>query len=167
METVVGLKGFEPLWLPAKPRSGVNQMRDKAVENVWRDYEQIASMPLIGKQIGLAHVRGPRYAGCREETHCSSRRINQARLSSNIGDLGGMHGTEAWLGKMLGKFSAKAQENHQESTQEKLCKTLPQCSGITRRNTSIVNDRGKRYEKRYSKRYRTRYSKREITVPLY
>jgi len=54
METVVGLKGFEPLWLPAKPRSGVNQMRDKAVENVWRDYERIVLMPLVGAKIGLA-----------------------------------------------------------------------------------------------------------------
>ena len=29
-------------------------MRDKAVENVWRDYERIVLMPLVGAKIGLA-----------------------------------------------------------------------------------------------------------------
>ncbi len=29
-------------------------MRDKAVENVWRDYERIVLMPLAGAKIGLA-----------------------------------------------------------------------------------------------------------------
>jgi hypothetical protein len=29
-------------------------MRDKAVENVWRDYERIVMMPLVGAKIGLA-----------------------------------------------------------------------------------------------------------------
>jgi len=49
-----GLKGFEHLWLSAKPRSGVNQMRDKAVENVLRDYERIVLIPLVGAKTGLA-----------------------------------------------------------------------------------------------------------------